>query len=121
MNEQQLFFISVLNLMPEGSFLFVQAPSLEDAAILNRLKETAQKYFKSIELSVENKNILVNKITNGGFQNYIHFAEIRHGSQLLFQGFDGVEFGTISKQVSLPKDFVLKYINDNICTISKDW
>ncbi|MEO6963928.1 MAG: hypothetical protein ABIY90_18310 [Puia sp.] len=121
MNEEQSFFISVLNLIPVGSFLFIQAPSLEVESILNVMKETENEYFKSIELTPENKRLLINEIKLGNFQNYIHLTEIRHNKQLLFQGFDGVEFGIISNRISLPKEFILKYINDNFCSISKDW
>ncbi|WP_157593284.1 hypothetical protein [Rufibacter tibetensis] len=47
--------------------------------------------------------------------------EIRQKGNLLFEGFDGMEIGTASKEMNLPLSFVSKYVDSGICAISKEW
>lgn len=60
-------------------------------------------------------------IDTENLQEHIYRLEISARGILLFEGYDGLEFGTISKAFALPHDFVRKYIKDDMCVISKDW
>lgn len=120
MKLEKSFIIDVINLMPEESIALMQAPSLEVASIVERMEKTEFEYYNSLSLSKENKELLIQEIINNDIQDHIHSIEIRNNGQLLFEGFDGVEFGTISKHINLPVDFS-KYITEEICTISNEW
>lgn len=51
---------------------------------------------------------------------YIQNMQVKKDGILLFEGFDGVEFGTISKTILIPEWFKEKYIPDT-CTVSMEW
>jgi hypothetical protein len=121
MTEQQAFFIDLINLMPLGSTLFIQSPDLETKSILQIMETTQFDYFKKIVLTSENKNVLFSDIVSNNIQENIQLIEIRDKEELLFEGYDGVKFGTISKKIKLPDDFVYNYIDKDICTISINW
>lgn len=46
--------------------------------------------------------------------------EIRQNGVLLFEGFDGCVYGTISKNAIIPKWFKEKHFPEN-CTLSNEW
>jgi len=120
MNLEKSFIIDVINLMPEDSSAFIQAPSLEAESIVKRMEKTEFEYYTSLKLSRENKDLLIQEIINNDIEDYIQSIEIKNNGQLLFEGFDGVEFGTISSHMNLPEEFS-KYLTEEICTISNDW
>jgi len=121
MTVQQSFFIDVLSLMPVGAKIFIQAPSMDNESFLRIMKDSEYEYFKYLDLSSENKKILINEISSSETQKDIQRIEIKFNNHLLFEGFDGVEFGTISKVLDLPDNFILKYFEGYICVVAKDW
>lgn len=121
MTIEQSFFIEILNIMPLNSVCYLQAPNLDSSALLKKLEETEYPYYKSIEISNVNKELIIDCILNEDIQDDIQSIQIRFGETLLFEGFDGVEFGTISKNIALTNDFIEKYVNDDFCNISNDW
>src|SRR5688500_15267886 len=100
MNLEKSFIIDVINLMPEDSIAFIQAPSLESEPIVKRMEKTVFEYDTSIRLSKENKDLLIEEIINSDIEHYIQSIEIRNNGRLLFEGFDGVEFGTFSSHMN---------------------
>lgn len=121
MRENQTLIIDVINIMPDGVDCYVEAPSLDDEVVLNLMKPTKYDYFTVIKLDAEHKKILIKRILDGEVHEYFQRVEIRDGDKLLFEGYDGVEFGIISKDVALPADFARKHINQDSCNISADW
>jgi len=121
MTNQQSFFIAVLNLMPNGAKIFIQAPSMDTESFLLIMKDSEYDYFKTIDLTPENRKILLKEISKSEAQDEIQRIEIRFNNNLLFEGFDGVEFGTISNSINLPENFISKYFEGHIITVSKDW
>src|ERR1700710_2795647 len=97
MKEEAVFFIDTIGLMPENSVLFIQAPSLESEIILSLLNNTQFVYYKSIILNSENKKVLIEEVISDNVQREFQSIEIRDKEVLLFEAYDGVEFGIISK------------------------
>jgi hypothetical protein len=50
-----------------------------------------------------------------------HRLEIRQDGNLLFEAFDGMEIGTVSEKFNLPDEFITKYINPGMLTVSSEW
>ena len=121
MTQEQLFFISVINLMPDESVLLIQGPSLESDSVLQIMSKTEFAYYNSITLNSTNKIILIEEITCNNLQDFIQSMEIRKNNQLLFEGYDRMEYGEISNQIHLPKEFIEKYIDGKMCIVSTNW
>jgi len=118
---EKTFFIEILNLLPNNSVLYIQAPDLNSIKISNILKETEFPYYQSIHLNDENRMQIIDSVLTEDVLGYIHSAEIRFKSKLLFEGYDGMEFGTISKEIVLSEKFKNSYIEGDMCTISTEW
>ncbi|MCR9016202.1 hypothetical protein [Aquiflexum gelatinilyticum] len=121
MNHKSNFFlIDLLNILPIEIELFIQAPSLMNVVIEKMLKASDQHYFKSVQFDELIKKEFVGEELKSSFSVYIQNIEIKKNGILLFKGYDGVEYGVISKKISIPVWFKEKYVPE-ICLISADW
>jgi len=118
--EHNNLLIDVLNILPDEVECLIQAPSLENSTIQNMMLDSEFDYYKSIFFDKERKTDFINQEITNSIGNYIQNMQIRKGVGLLFEGFDGVEYGTLSKLVIIPDWFKEKYVPD-ICMISNDW
>lgn len=114
------FFIDVLNILPEKVECFIQAPSLDNVIIQEMFENTDYDYYKLLSLDETNKKTVLRQELETSFSIYIQSIEIKENGVLLFEGFDGVEYGTISKHILIPNWFKEKYIPDT-CVVSSDW
>jgi hypothetical protein len=121
MEKNQIYFIDVINLLPIGSDCFIQAPDLEDEAMLGLLHPTQFDYYKSINLTGSGREQFLKQIETPFILNYFQNIEIKFNDKLLFEGHDGMEHGTISKSVVLPQHFIDEYVNGDYCIVSADW
>lgn len=121
MNESRVFFIDVIKLFPEEVECYIQAPSLENKIVLDLLQETKSNYSKSIKLTAENRHVLLRQIIENPITDYFQHVQIRFGQKILFEGYDGVEYGVVSKEITLSHNFFEQYVNSGICSISEDW
>ena len=122
MTETQSYIIDVINLVPDNSICFIQAPSLEDHSALNNLLMSSEfSYFRQVVLSHTNKEIISLIIKDEEVEGYFQSIEIRHDGKLYFEGYDGMEYGTISKDINLPESFIKDYINCGKCIVSNEW
>jgi hypothetical protein len=112
--------IDILSIIPEKSECFIQAPSLENIVIKNILRDSNFDYYKFLILDKTTKAKLIEQEVETSFAIYIQSIEIKNNDNLLFEGFDGVEYGIISKNLVVPEWFKNKYIPDT-CIISNDW
>lgn len=120
-SDNSSLLISVLKILPKEIDCYIQAPSLEDETILSMMSETEYPYYKLIKVNNLNKEIFINHLNIHSVIEYIQNIELKNGNEILFQGFDGVEFGIISKFIRIPEWFKEKYINTGDCNISNDW
>ncbi|WP_418264584.1 hypothetical protein [Flavobacterium faecale] len=115
------FFIDTLKIMPENSICYLQAPNLSSKLLLRVLQDSEYEYYLKIKLDNLNRKLLINCILSENIQEDLQSIEIKKDDELLFEGFDGVEYGTISNKLKLTEDYIKKYINDDFCNISNDW
>lgn len=121
MTETQSYTIDIFNILPNEASCFIQAPNLEDPEILMLMLPTQFEYYKEIKLTDSNKKKIIEKVTTQNIEEDFQSIEIRHKNQLLFEGYDGMEYGTISKAFKLPIWFIEKYIKSEMCGVSKEW
>ena len=119
MGEGQLFLIDVINILPDGVDCYIQAPSLEDSVIISLLSTTKYEYYKSLKLQGVTKEILMNHGSKYAIEEYFQSIEIRFNDKLLFEAYDGVEIGVISKNLELPQWFINKYVKEGMCNFKR--
>ncbi|WP_264531659.1 hypothetical protein [Flavobacterium sp. N502540] len=118
---EQEFFIDILKIMPTNAVCYLQAPNLSSINLLNKLKQSDLVYFSVLELNESNLQLIINCILEEDIQDDVQTIEIRYENYLLFEGFDRVQYGTVSNKLKLRDDFLNKYINDDLCNISTIW
>ena len=121
MSETRSLLLDVINILPENIDCYIQAPSLDDEVTLSLMQTTQFDYYKVINLNGQNKERFIQRIKEADVESYFHSVEIKLNSQLLFEGHDGVEFGTISNTVNLPQWFIDNYVTDGLCAVSNTW
>lgn len=113
--------VDVLKILPEEVECFIQAPSLENEIIQKMMLDSELDYYKSIKFNKTNKLEFINQELNFSISAYFQNIQIKSDNKLLFQGFDGVEFGTLSKTIFTPQWFKEKYILTELCIVSGEW
>lgn len=121
MEMNQSYFIDVIKLLPVESDCYIQSPDLEDESILSIMHPTQFDYFKIIKLAGSDRDKLIKQIEIPFILNYFQSIEIKFNETLLFEGHDGMEYGTISKSIIIPEWFKKKYISTGFCAISNQW
>lgn len=121
MTQTQAYIIEVINLVPDDSICFIQAPSTENSEFINLVTQSPFAYYNQIILTPSNKKSLIKIIINQNIEEWFHSIEMRFNYVLLFEGYDGMEYGTISKNLQLTDLFINNFIKKEMCTVSKDW
>jgi hypothetical protein len=114
------FLVDVLLLLPDDLECLLQAPSLDIPEIEQMFKPSSSQSFPVIiaNSEIKVKMILLEKQLN--WSMFINRIEIKSEDKLLFEGYDGVEFGVISNSLEIPDWFSSKYIPE-YCNISGAW
>ena len=121
MDLERDFFIDVLNILPQNVKCFIQAPSLENEAIQGMIIKSEYEYFELIPINEPNKSLFIKEILAHPIVNYINSVEIRLDNKLLFEGYDGIEYGILSNSVKIPQWFIDKYASEDMYMISNEW
>ena len=121
MENNDLFLLDVLNILSAEVDCYIQAPSLDDEVVLSLMDKTVFEYFSGIKLNSFNKEILIERIKNHCITYYFQKIQIRLNDKLLFEGYDGVEYGVLSKDLNIPQWFFEKHIITETCCLSLDW
>lgn len=114
------FFIDLLKIFPDDITCYIQAPSLENAVIKDLLKDSDYDQNKYLQFDKSIKNIIIRQEIETSFSKYLNRMQIRINGILVFEGFDGIEYGVISQKVNIPKWFADLYVPDT-CMISSKW
>ena len=121
MSNKKTLLVDVISILPDEVDCYIQAPSLEDVVILGLMSTTRYEYYKCIKLNSPNKEIFINRVMGYPIEEYFQSVEIRLNDKILFEGYDGVEFGIISNSIKLPEWFMDTYIKTGMCNSSNEW
>jgi hypothetical protein len=121
MTETQLYSIEVIKMVPNESICFIQAPSSESKELISLMKTSAFAYYKQLVLTPTNKKELIKIIAIENVEEYFQSIEIKYNDQLLFEGYDGMVYGTISKDLKLTDWFIENCIDKELCIVSSEW
>ena len=107
--------------VPDNSVCFIQLPSNENPDFLNLMTLSPFEYYKQIILTPSNKESIIKVIEAENVEEYFQSIEIRFNEKLLFEGYDGIKYGTISRSLQLTDRFIYNFINEEMCIISEEW
>ncbi len=68
-----------------------------------------------------NKEILNKIIEVENCEKYFQSVEIKINNKLIFEGYDGMVYGTISKDLQLPNSFIKAHKENEMYIVSKEW
>ena len=122
MTDTQSYIINVINIVPDNSVCFIQAPGVEHSSALNNLLTPSKfPYYHQVILSPLNKEALIKIVKDEKVQEYFQSLEITTNNKLSFEGYDGMEYGTISKDIKLTDNFIRDYVDEHMCVVSEKW
>jgi hypothetical protein len=116
-----IFLVDVLTILPEELDLYIQAPSLEDDVIRKMMSETEFAYYKLIKVNNGNRNVIINRIKDHFVREYFQSIEIKVKGKLVFEGYDGAEFGIFSNCIIIPNWFKEQYFVKEFYSVSNEW
>lgn len=116
-----ILLIDLLSILPDEVVCYIQAPSLENDVLQKMMVDSEFDYYQLVRLNKVNKQLFIDAIlidsTIAHFQN----IQIRSNGNLLFQGYDGIDYGILSNSVTIPEWFAQAYVVTGDCMISKEW
>lgn len=118
-----MFFVDILNILPEELDCFIGTYDLDDDIVLNLMSDVKNggDFDKFIHLNKHNKKLFIERLTKTTIAEYFQIIEIKMNNVLLFKGYDGIESGKISKKITIPAWFKEKYKEDWDYSISLEW
>lgn len=121
MTDTQSYFINIINLVPDNSVCFIQAPSLENSEFINLMSPSPFDYYQQLILTASNKKLLNKIVETESVEGHFQRVEIKFNDKLLFEGYDGMEFGTISKDLQLTDSFIKIHNPNEMYIVSAEW
>lgn len=121
MRETLEFIIDVIEIIPENSIFYIQAPSMDNLELLKMMDKSKYDWARQIILTAENKKQLKDLLLETEIEDQFNNITIEKECEKLFEGFDGMEIGEISKKIVIPNWFFEKYIETKYCILSNDW
>ena len=116
-----ILLVDLLAILPEEVECYIQAPSLENDVIQKMMTDTEFDYYQLVRLNKSNKKPFIEAVMIGEVVNYFHSMEIKADGKLLFEGYDGIEFGILSNTIIIPEWFTQTYVLTGDCTVSTEW
>jgi hypothetical protein len=111
MTDTQSLAIDILNLVPDNSKCFINAPSLnDDSDILKLLQPSSRDFFDwELKLTINNKQKLIDLIVSDEVETSFHKIEIESDNDLLFIAYDGFSGVKVKDRLMVPNWFAEKY------------
>lgn len=119
-NITNILLVDVLNILPSDIECLIQAPSLKNEFI-ESIWIVSDSYYFTIQLIESIRDKFITQIIDYKISDYFHNIEIRYNDKLLFEGYDGIEYGCLSKDIIIPNWFNERYILNEDCIISNEW
>lgn len=118
-NNENDFFLDIIRLFSTDCDCYLQAPDMDKELIKNLMDDCTIPYYVKIRITVENALRLTDLESHHHISQWIQSMEVRKDEKLLFEGYDSVEYGLFSKEITIPDWFRSKHGED--FGISPDW
>ena len=111
MTETQSLAIDILNLVPDNTTCFINAPSIGNNLDILKLLQSSitDDYDWQLTLTTDNKRKLIDVIISEEIETSFHRLEIKKGDDLLFIAYDGFSEVTVKNRNIVPDWFAKKY------------
>jgi hypothetical protein len=111
MTETQSLSIDIINLIPDDSMCFINAPSIGDNSdILKLLQTSSREHFDwELKLTSDNKQKLIALIIRDEVETSFHRIDIETDNDILFIAYDGFSGVSVKNKTIVPEWFVNKY------------
>ena len=111
MTETQALAIDILNLAPDNSMCFINAPSINgDSDILKLLQPSSRDHYDwELKLTTDNKRKLIALIISDEVETSFHRIDIEGGNNFLFIAYDGFSGVKVKDRLTVPDWFAEKY------------
>jgi hypothetical protein len=115
MTEQQSILIDILNIVPNKSICYINAPGIDDnSVVLNLLFPSDDNYDWYITLTADIKLLFIDIINAESIQHEFHKLDIKYDNSLLCESYDGMCTVILSESLHIPKWFADKYVQDGL-------
>ena len=121
MREELEFIIDTIEIVPNNSICHVQAPNIKNADFHELCEKSKYNWAQQIVLNSQNKEKFKNLLLRSEIEGQFHNIIIEKDEEKIFEGFDGMEIGEVSKTLNLPNWYLDKYIKTKYCNIAKNW
>ena len=118
-NNENDFFLDIIRLFSTDCDCYLQAPDLDKDLIHDLMDDCSIPYYVKIRLTMENTSKFMDLESHYHISQWIQSMEIRKDEKLLFEGYDSIEYGLFSKEITIPDWFRCKHEED--FGISPDW
>lgn len=121
MNNNQKFYLMIMNEAPENSILRISSSSEELHAKLHNIKEKhiSDDYNLVIILTPSNKKQLITLSKDNDFIENIHYFQLQFQHKIIFKSYDGFEIGEVLKGTNL-YDKLYSFIKKKMCAVITD-
>jgi hypothetical protein len=120
MDNSAILFESVIKIMPTNAVFYIESPHEEFINAIAGITFIQAGLYIEITLTEENKHILLG-ITTESFHEYIQSAKIKYKGELMFEAYDGFEYGILSKKVNVSNSILKGLIDQGNCGVSSIW
>lgn len=118
-NNENDFFLDIIRLFSTDCDCYLQAPDLDKDLIHDLMDDCSIPYYVKIRLTMENTLKFMDLESHYHISQWIQSMEIRKDEKLLFEGYDSIEYGLFSKEITIPDWFRCKH--EEGFGISPDW
>lgn len=118
MNNNQKFYLMVMNEAPENSILRISSSSeeLHDKLRYIKEKDINDGYNLVIILTPSNRKQLITLSEDNGFIENIHYFQLQFHHKIIFKSYDGFEIGEVLKESNL-YDKSYSFIKKKMCAV----
>lgn len=111
LSETQTLAADIINLVPDNSTCFINAPSINDNSdILKLLQPSSRDHYDwELKLTTNNKRKLIDLIISDEVETSFHRIDIESDNTILFIAYDGFSGVKVNDRLTVPDWFVKKY------------
>jgi hypothetical protein len=121
MINSKTYFKDILELVPSDSKILLYTTDENFESKLKTISFRTIQKERLYEIFLDNnKDALIVSSTVTDIEDYIEKMVIVQNNNIIFEGYDSLEFGTVSNKLKLSEDFITNYVIGDMCVIQKN-